>query len=506
MMKRALALAFALAIPVFCAAAPSIVLINGKVFTGPGNFAQAVAIEGNKISAVGTTVQIRALADADTRIIDLEGKLVIPGINDAHTHPLWSAPGFQVSADINATIDQIAPLIAFAVDETPADLPIHVTVGGPVINDPTVTRAKLDALAPGRKIFLHAFTGHGLVLSTAAMTELGVALNAPDPLGGTFGRDASGALNGRAFEYAQYPLERKLANGFTDEELAQAFAAFASEAISFGITSVQAMAGPDEERFVRAVDAAQSPLRVRVIAIPAVAARGRLSNGGALKWILDGTPIEKGAALRTPYASGGTGRQNFVQADVRDLLKIATDTNRQILLHAVGDATLASTLEVLKAKPMVRPRIEHGDGALEDLVSLIKTTGVIIVQNPTHFPFSSAYPNKAYMPFRSLVDAGIPVAIGSDGPINPYLNIFLATERADRPNESLTREQALLAYTSGSAFAEFKETEKGKIAVGMLADLAVLSKDLFAVRPPVVPNITAAMTIIDGQVVFEAQP
>ncbi|HEX7807745.1 MAG TPA: hypothetical protein VF608_03450, partial [Thermoanaerobaculia bacterium] len=106
-MKRALALALALAIPVFSAAAPSIVLINGKVFTGPGTFAQAVAIEGNKIKAVGTTAQISALADPATRVIDLQGKLVIPGINDAHTHPLWSAPGFQVSADPNATFAQI---------------------------------------------------------------------------------------------------------------------------------------------------------------------------------------------------------------------------------------------------------------------------------------------------------------------------------------------------------------------------------------------------------------
>ncbi|HEX7808913.1 MAG TPA: amidohydrolase family protein, partial [Thermoanaerobaculia bacterium] len=206
-----------------------------------------------------------------------------------------------------------------------------------------------------------------------------------------------------------------------------------------------------------------------------------------------------------PYANGGSGKQNFVQADVRDLLKIATDTNRQILLHAAGDATLLSALQILKAKPMVRPRIEHGDGAHEDLIGLLKETGAIVVQNPTHFPFSGAYPTKAYMPFRSLVNAGVPVAIGSDGPINPYLNILLASDRTDRVNESLTREQALIAYTSGSAFAEMKETEKGKIAAGMLADLAVLSKDLFSVRPPAVPNIKAVMTIIDGQVVFEAE-
>jgi predicted amidohydrolase YtcJ len=509
-MKRAWTLAFALGISSFCfaamAAAPSMVLVNGKVYTGSVEhpFAQAVAITGNQISAVGTTDAVRALASPDTQVIDLQGKLVIPGINDAHTHPLWNAPGFPIEAENNATWKQVAALIASVVDETPADIWIQVTVGGPVISDPAITRATLDSVAPGRKVALHAFTGHGMVLSTAALADLGVPLTAPDPVGGTFGRDQSGQLNGRAFEYAQYPLERQLADLFTDEEMAGAFSNFSDEAIRFGITSIQAMAGPTEARFVNALHASSTPLRVRVMTIPAVAAPlPKLSkDGDALKWILDGTPIESGAALRRPYVTGGVGRENF--QDPTKLVQLAIASKRQVLLHAVGDKTIETALKVLKANPSNRPRIEHGDGILRDLVDAVKATGAIVVQNPSHFPFAGFYPLRAYMPFRSLLEAGIPIAIGSDGPLNPYLNILLATERQDKPEESLTRDQALRAYTSGSAFAEMKETQKGKIAAGMLADLAVLTQDIFVIPANALPDTRSALTIIGGKIVFQA--
>jgi predicted amidohydrolase YtcJ len=129
------------------------------------------------------------------------------------------------------------------------------------------------------------------------------------------------------------------------------------------------------------------------------------------------------------------------------------------------------------------------------------------VINPSHMELRNTFPaNGDFQLARAFVREGIPVAIGSDGPLNPWLNFLLVTYRQQQPNESLSREQALAAYTTGSAFAEMKEKEKGTIAVGKLADLAVLSQDIFEVEPPLLPETRSVLTVIDGKVVYSALP
>ena len=157
-------------------------------------------------------------------------------------------------------------------------------------------------------------------------------------------------------------------------------------------------------------------------------------------------------------------------------------------------------------------RVEHGD-FIGNYLSDAKRLGVIVVQNPSHFMITDivrarygAERLKNFQAFRSLIEAGIPVAIGSDGPINPWLNIMFATMHPTNPKEAITVEQALIAYTRGSARAEFEEHEKGTIAVGALADLAVLSQDIFKVLPPDLPKTESVLTIIDGRVVYEVAP
>ena len=503
MMRRVslVSLAFFLlstAVAIAANAEPSLVLISGKVFTGDAArpFAEAVAIEGDRISAVGTTAEIKAMAGTRTQVIDLEGRVVIPGINDAHMHPGFATPVFRLEPSMNPTRTAMEAAIHNAVEETPADTWIQMTIGPTVLLDPEINADSLETVAAGRKVLLVAFTGHGSILSHAAMSDLGIARDAKDPPGGWYGRDAEGKLDGRAYEYAQYPFERRIADKATDAELLEHVRSWADEALSYGITSAQVMPWGSEQRFIDAVSRSRTPLRVRVIDM--------LDHGDtktdAVKWILDGTPIELNAALRSgKYAAGGKGRLNF--SDFSAKARAAAASKRQLLVHASGDLAVETALKAFAENPtLVRPRIEHGDGLQRDLFALAKQTGAVVVQNPSHFEARPLFPRDSeYQLMKTIVQAGIPFALGSDGLTNPYTNILLATQNGD---ESLTREEAVRAYTSGSAFAEMKEREKGTIAKGMLADLAVLSQDIFEVPPPALPETRSVITIIGGKVVY----
>ena len=500
---RALAAALALLLSLGISAQTSLVITNAKVFDNPR--AEAVAITGSTISAVGTNAQISALASPQTRVIDAQGRLLIPGFNDAHTHPGTYTTSFSANGDINTAWPDIAAAISAAADETPADIWITAIVGPAIINDPSITKQTLDQLAPRRKVFINAFTGHGAVLSSVALNELHITALEKDPAGGSFGRDAEGNLNGRLGEYAHYIADRRFAELASDDEIVAGIRGYSDEAVRFGITSSQAMATPGELRFAKTLRAAKVPLRIRHITFPAsTTAKLDFASGGALKLILDGTPIDRGAALRTAqYADGTRGQLNF--RDLAPFVKIALDNDQQLLFHTAGDATVAAALKAFSGTALKRPRLEHGDGLQRDLFPLARKTGAIVVVNPTHFPFRSFYPAGEYMLAKSLVKANIPLAIGSDGPMNPGLNLMFATARPDQPEESLTREEALRAYTSGSAFAENQETKKGTIAVGMLADLALLSQDVLTVPTEALPETVSVLTIIDGKVVWEQQ-
>jgi predicted amidohydrolase YtcJ len=157
-------------------------------------------------------------------------------------------------------------------------------------------------------------------------------------------------------------------------------------------------------------------------------------------------------------------------------------------------------------------RIEHGDGIMPDLVARAKELGVTVVVNPTHFTLRELFLKRyglertnQMQPLRSLLTAGIPVAIGSDGPNNPYLNIMLASLYPGKPLEAITREQAVTAYTLTAAYAEFAEKEKGSLEAGKLADLAVLSQDIFHVPPEDLPKTESVLTMVGGKIVYDSK-
>jgi predicted amidohydrolase YtcJ len=222
--------------------------------------------------------------------------------------------------------------------------------------------------------------------------------------------------------------------------------------------------------------------------------------------------------MRAPYsdAPGMKGRLNLPPARIEQFVGWAYGSEDPLAVHAFGDAAIEAYVSAVErgGRPEVwqskRPRIEHGDMMSPDLIPRVKAMGMLVIQNPTHFTFPEIFLARygkerlAWMqPMKSLLEAGIPLAIGSDGPMNPFLNIMAATTHPANPKEALTREQAVAAYTAGSAFAEFKEQEKGQLAVGQLADLAILSADLFSVPVAELEGIRSVMTVFGGRIVHD---
>ena len=517
-------------------ATPDTVLLNGKIFTSNSEqpWAQAIAIKGERIIAVGDTATIVEMAGAATRRIDLNGRTAVPGFNDAHAHVEPSLPMHDVELSQDPTTEEVAAALKTALASASAGVPIRIQVGARVWDDAAVDRAWLDGFAKDHPVLLSSWTGHGEIANSAALAAAGVDDASSDPEGGRLLRDGRGRLNGRAEEYADLLITRRLNAKVPATDRPGAYRRFSADAVKLGITSVQVMAsGTLHKDAVTNVVAAESPLRWRVIRWPMredglettdskthlPPQPSRRVDARGMKWMLDGTPIERLAAMRQPYSDrpDERGRVNLPQERIDQFVSWAYGSEDPLAVHAVGDAAIdayfsalerGGRAEVWRAK---RPRLEHGDVLLPDLRTRAKALGVVVVQNPAHTMVRDALMARLgaerlalTQPMKSLLKEGIPLAIGSDGPLNPFLNIMFATMHPVNPPEALTREEAVQAYTFGSAYAEFAEREKGRLVPGALADVAVLSADLFAVPANELPAIHSVLTLISGQPVHNA--
>ena len=213
--------------------------------------------------------------------------------------------------------------------------------------------------------------------------------------------------------------------------------------------------------------------------------------------------------MRTPYpGTQASGRLNFSRAEIEGLLREIVDRGDQALLHVAGDATAEAVLDAMAAiapagqwRPR-RLRFEHGDGLHADLLARAREYGVVVVQNPSHFTVATPFISQSLL--SGLLDAGIPLALGSDGPPSPWLNMMWARQLPAAPAQALSREQVLRAYTAGSAYAEFAEDTKGRLAPGYAADLAVLSQDVLdeAIPDEALPATTSLLTVIGGEIAW----
>ena len=519
---------------------PDLVLVHGRIFTGDSSrpWVQALAVRGERIAAVGSTADIERLAGPRTRTIDLGGRTVIPGLNDAHIHIGFGWQGEYVSTGPNPFPDPDQGLVGdslrAAVKRVPAGTWLKVAIGSTLLDDSLARRDWLDSIAPGHPVRLRGWSGHGSIFNSRALAVLHLSDSTRDPLGGWFGRDARGRLTGLAHEYAQNMPDMAARKSMAPVEQVSRIRDELAELAAFGLTTIQNMEGTPPEVSARVFAGEDLPLRVRVISFihptpdgrnldaslpPARQERiGPLAYATGVKYILDGTPIERLALMRQPYTDrpGWYGHLNFPVDTIRAILREGLESRTQTTLHAVGDSTIALVLQLMtelapdSAWRRARLRLEHGDGLARDFFPLTKRLGIVISQNPSHLMVGSllsarygAARAKSLQPMRSLFEAGIPLALGSDGPVNPFLNIMFAVAYPDNPSEGLTVEQAVRAYTLGSAFAEFKEREKGTLAPGMLADLAVLSQDIFSIPVQALPGTTSVLTMVGGRVVHD---
>ncbi len=520
-------------------APPELILTGGKVFTADSArpWAEAVAIRAERIVAVGSTAEVGRLAGPATRRIELGGRVVVPGFNDAHDHLGGAEFGVSFAMASSPTPDpgaaEVLDSVRALAGRTPAGTWLHTRVGLRILEDTAGRRAALDRAAPGHPVILWAWTGHGAIVNTAAMRALGIAEDARDPLGGWHDRDSAGRLNGALHEYAEWAPLRRLYSGVADSVVVASLRAYAADAVRMGITSAQSMNGYlDPPKTVRVLRAARLPIRLRVIPYLLTDANGRrlaewrdverrpapLTVISGTKWVLDSTPIDRNAVMRQAYLDrpGWHGRLDFPPDTIRAMLAEALTGREQLMLHIAGDSTLRVVFDAMRAlAPDAdwrerRVRIEHGDWLGGDLLPVARRLGIVLVQNPTHFALDPAMlharfgrVSAEFQPVRSTVAAGVPLAIGSDGPNNPFVNLMFAVTHPSRPDEALTREQAVIAYTRGAAYAEFAEREKGTLAPGMLADLAVLSQDIFTIPVPALPATSSVLTLVGGAVVHD---
>src|SRR5580692_238504 len=520
---------------------PDLILFNGKIFTSvvARPYVEALAIRGERIVATGDTKTIQAMGGPKTNAIDLHGGTAIPGINDAHHHFNLGPPEVDVDLHtMNPSWAQVKDGIVAAIAKNPPNSLIAVVIGFKVFADASIDRDTLDRIAPHNPVSLGTFTGHGLILNTAALRFYNISENQPDPVGGRFERDAKGRLTGTLREYAILNIQRAAADRVPDSAAVVQIRQQLEEEAKYGVTSIQELAALiPPARAVSLLESIPTQIRVRVVRMPGTNPAARDIDEGkgvpahpaslvtvsGSKWLADGVGVEgtftpRGAwklPAKPPFDSLFTDLPlEFPKEQYPAMLQESITNNDQLLLHVSGNLSAETILDAIDAsggKDVWNGRrlcFEHGDGIFPDQFARIKQDGIIVVQNPLHLapivpPGVVAF-EKA-QPLKSLLAAGIPLALGSDGPINPYLDIMFASNPGNRPSEAITREQAVTAYTLTSAYAEFQEKEKGTIQPGKLADIAVLSQDIFTVPAEELPKTVSVLTLVGGKVVYKAK-
>ncbi|GAA0858729.1 amidohydrolase [Aliiglaciecola litoralis] len=502
-----------------------LVIYNAKLFIQDKISTEydAVSIKAGKISAIFDSSH--SPVSPASKQIDAQGRLLIPGIIDAHHHSITATGvGFHIPL---GTMDpsklQLAEALKEAAVSNPPGTWIFATVGEQIADDESIDAAFLDSIAPQHKVWISAYYGHGDILNSPAMEALNIRELPEQDWGGHYQRNANGQLTGRIFEYAQWIPRAELFNKQDDEAVIAMLQQQAQQAASFGITGWHDMPMLNFSRYISLLQKADLPIRVTAIPMPfiSVAKNESLPKPQKLnekvwvqgeKWILDGTPIERGAALSAGYADrpGWSGRLNFSEQKVKAILTQAMSKQSQLLLHAAGDKTLDQILTLMESITgnweHLRVRIEHGDGFNPELINRAKKLGVIVVQNPSHMmnPAISATRYSADYPvmyLKTLIESGLPVALGSDGPMNPYLNIMFARVHAMRPQESIDVATALQLYTRGSAYAGKADKLRGEIRVGLDADLALLSQNILEIPAEALPGTRSVLTLVGGNVV-----
>jgi hypothetical protein len=529
-----------------------LLIVNGRVWTGVPlkPEAEAVAIVGGRVAAVGTTADLAAWRGQATRVLDAAGARVLPGFNDSHVH--FIGGGLQLdNVDVRQapSPQEFARLIGERVQKTPAG---EWVLGGDwddQLWDPPVLPARqlVDPVSPATPVFVNRFDGHMAVANSVALKLAGVTAATPDPPGGVIVRDAAGNPTG-LLKDAAMGLVNTVIPPLTPARRAQALTRALEHAASVGVTSVRDM-GPDAGDLSAYADFAESGrLTVRISAAPserqwADQAKLGIRRGfgtpffrlGAVKGFADGSLGSTTAYFFEPYtdapATRGLLADEMIPLEgMRERLTGADAAGLQLCIHAIGDQAISVVLDLFTGVTTAngardrRLRIEHAQHVAAKDFDRFASLGVVAAVQPYHAIDDGRWAERRIgaeritttYPFRTFLDKGVRLALGSDwpvAPLNPLLGIYAAVTRATLdgkhpdgwvPAQKITVEEAVRGYTAGSAYAEFTETEKGMLAAGALADIVILSDDIFTIGPVRIRDARVRTTIVAGQVVYDA--
>jgi len=544
-----------------------LILINGKIITVNKDFAvcEAVAVSGNKILATGTDSQIRKLSGRQTRIIDLRGKSVIPGLIDAHLHP-ESASVSELDNEIPDvhSMDQLLKWIKRETEIKPAGTWIIFPKFFPTrlieMRQPALT--SLDSVAPDHPVFLNG--SFGGMINTRAMKVSGINSRTDnsgiikDPSNGS----PTGFIRSSAFKLLNIPQRREL----TSVEKEDALREMLKRYNRYGLTSLISGAGdPESVKMYRDMsdrkiltaricqnillspteNITKESVTEMIKQLPWITGEGdEWVRIGSLKVFLDGGILTGTAWMKEPWGVKAAsifgiedpayrGVVNFTREELRAIVSVANHFNWSFTAHATGEASVDLLLDVFSEVDLQKPikgkrfSIIHGNFFSDSAIRKMDELEVYANLQPAWFYKDAEAMDlilgsnklKIFHPYRKMSDAGIVINGGSDhmvkwdanASINPY-NPFLAmwamvtrtTERGNIiiPSEALTREEALKTYTINNAFATFEESIKGSIEPGKLADLAILNYDILTCPADSIKEIKSLMTILDGKIIY----
>ncbi|HZQ91889.1 MAG TPA: amidohydrolase family protein [Terriglobales bacterium] len=554
--------------------APDVIFVNGDIYPGArfvangrgglrgesvGPRAQAMAVRDGRIVAVGTTAEISKLKGKDTEVVDLGGRFVMPGFNDAHLH--LANGGFeQLNVNLVGTksLDEMLQRIAARAAQTnPGEWVVGRGWDETKWTAPQLpTRQDLDKVTGDHPAFFGRVDGHSIVANTAALKLAGVTRETPDPMGGKIVRDAQGEATGVMRDTAENLVTRAqgtLASGATRQGVSspgapsqrrKAAELALADAARWGVTSAQDNSAWEDFLVYEDLEREgkltlrisewlpfDAPLATLQAHRAHHAATDALLHTGMLKGFMDGSLGSHSAAMLAPYADEpkNAGLPRYEATRLNTMAEERSLAGFQLGFHAIGDRGAQMALDAFGVAQRAaqardfRNRIEHAQVTTPAQFRQFHELNVIASMQPCHlltdmnWAVARLGPERARTSYawRSLLDHGVWLAFGTDypvEPITPFRGIYAALTRKNEagtkeyfPEQRLTIEEAIAGYTTGAAYAQFAEREKGTLEKGKLADFVVLDRDLVKAAPAEILGTQVLRTVVGGKTVYEAR-